>query len=50
MGRIVVFDQRTKEKLPQIVGAVAEFSLASPLSTHWNTLARFLKLTAKLYS
>ena len=26
MGRIVVFDQRTKEKLPQDLGAVAEFS------------------------
>lgn len=27
MGRIVVFDQRTKQKLPQDLGAVAEFSL-----------------------
>jgi hypothetical protein len=26
VGRIVVFDQRTKEKLPQDLGAVAEFS------------------------
>ena len=26
MGRIVVFDQHTKEKLPQDLGAVAEFS------------------------
>ena len=26
MGRIVVFDQHTKEKLPQDLGAVAQFS------------------------